>query len=168
MERREERRVLRRQLFKLVYLYAFHNSEEMPSQIDLFFDACDEETTEMDQELMIADHDLSEDQAQELVLEALEVIADHREEVAERFSALISHIAEIDELLNRVARGWKTQRFASCDLAILRLAVYEMRFDEKIPAGVAINEAVELAKLYGGEESPSFINGILGEIARMS
>ena len=71
-----------------------------------------------------------------------------------------------DELLNSTARGWKTSRFNSCDLAVLRVAVYEMKFDEAIPDGVAINEAVELAKLYGGDESPAFINGILGELSR--
>ena len=50
------------------------------------------------------------------------------------------------------------------DLTILRLAVYEIEWDEEVPQGVAINEAVELAKRYGGEESPSFINGVLGKI----
>ena len=76
----------------------------------------------------------------------------------------------IDNLLNQTARGWKTNRFASCDLAILRVAVFEMKFDKsgQVPDGVAINEAVELAKLYGGDESPAFINGILGEIARLT
>ena len=51
------------------------------------------------------------------------------------------------------------------DLSILRLAVYEMKYDDDIPTGVAINEAVELAKLYGGEDSASFINGVLGKLA---
>ncbi|MBQ9063270.1 MAG: transcription antitermination factor NusB, partial [Eubacterium sp.] len=53
------------------------------------------------------------------------------------------------------------------DLNLLRLAVYEIRFDEEIPTGVAINEAVEIAKKYGGDHSASFVNGILGKIARM-
>lgn len=52
------------------------------------------------------------------------------------------------------------------DLTILRLAVYEIQWDEDVPAGVAINEAVELAKKYSGEEGPSFVNGVLGKIAR--
>ena len=51
------------------------------------------------------------------------------------------------------------------DLAILRLSVYEMLYDEDVPVKVAINEAVELAKKYGGDESPAFVNGILGKIA---
>ena len=52
------------------------------------------------------------------------------------------------------------------DLEILRLAVYEMLYDEDVPVSVAINEAVELAKKFGGDDSPSFINGILGKVAR--
>ena len=55
---------------------------------------------------------------------------------------------------------------AKVDLAILRLGVYELRFDDEIPNGVAINEAVELAKTFGGQDSASFINGVLGHIAR--
>ena len=51
------------------------------------------------------------------------------------------------------------------DLTALRLAVYEMKFDEDVPVGVAINEAVELAKMFGGDDSGSFVNGILGKIA---
>ena len=84
----------------------------------------------------------------------------------ERYEKVHDKIPEIDRMLNDTARGWKTDRFASCDLAILRVACYELIFDEAIPEGVAINEAVELAKQFGGDESPSFINGILGEIAK--
>ena len=75
-------------------------------------------------------------------------------------------IPEIDEMLNRTTEGWKTTRMGKVDLAILRLAVYEMKFDEDVPVGVAINEAVELAKRFGRDQSPSFINGILGKLAR--
>ena len=88
----------------------------------------------------------------------------HLNELANR--KIAEKIGEIDSMLNSTARGWKTSRFNSCDLAVLRVAVYEMKYDEAIPDGVAINEAVELAKLYGGDESPSFINGILGELSR--
>ena len=59
---------------------------------------------------------------------------------------MTEHIPEIDEMLNRTSEGWKTTRMGKVDLAILRLAVYEMKFDEDVPVGVAINEAVELAK----------------------
>ncbi len=74
-------------------------------------------------------------------------------------------VPEIDEMINKVAKGWKTTRMGKVDLTLIRLAVYEIKFDEDIPTGVAINEAVELAKKYGTKDSPSFVNGILAKIA---
>ena len=79
---------------------------------------------------------------------------------------MVSHLPEIDALLNENAKGWKTGRMNKVDLTILRLAVYEMKWDDDIPDGVAINEAVELAKRFGGESSSSFVNGILGKLAK--
>ena len=64
-----------------------------------------------------------------------------------------------------MAVGWKTQRMGKVDLTIIRLALYEILYDEDIPTGVAINEAVELAKRYGTDESPSFVNGVLAKLA---
>jgi N utilization substance protein B len=103
----------------------------------------------------------------ELYLDGIEHITEEEKSfLRNRYEQIASHVGEIDEMLNSTARGWKTSRFNSCDLAVLRVAVFEMEFDEMIPDGVAINEAVELAKLYGGDDSPSFINGILGELSR--
>ena len=90
-----------------------------------------------------------------------------REYLMKRYDAVHDHIPEIDAALNRAAKGWKTSRFASCDLALLRVAVYEMLFDDDIPEKVAINEAIELAKKYGGDDSPSFVNGVLGQVSRI-
>ena len=73
---------------------------------------------------------------------------------------------EIDRIINENAKGWKTARMNKVDLTILRLAVYEMKWDEEIPTGVAINEAVELAKKFSGNDGPSFVNGVLGKIAQ--
>ncbi len=83
--------------------------------------------------------------------------------IQEKYEAVAGHIAEIDELINEYAKGWKTARMNKVDLAILRLAVYEMKWDEEVPTGVAINEAVELAKRFSGGDSPSFVNGVLGK-----
>ncbi len=83
-----------------------------------------------------------------------------------RMERITEKIPEIDRVLTDTAKGWRTERMSRVDLSILRLAVYELLYDEDIPDGVAINEAVELAKEYGGEESYSFINGILGVVAR--
>ena len=71
---------------------------------------------------------------------------------------------QIDEKINQVAEGWKTRRMGKVELTILRLAVYEMQYDEEIPEKVAINEAVELAKKFGRVESPAFINGVLAKL----
>ena len=77
---------------------------------------------------------------------------------------IISRVAEIDAMVNEVAQGWKTSRMGKVDLTLIRLAVYEMKFEEDVPAGVAINEAVELAKSYGTDDSSSFVNGILAKL----
>ena len=70
-------------------------------------------------------------------------------------------LPEIDEMINTTARGWTTSRMGKVDLTIIRLAVYEIKFDEEVPDSVAINEAVELAKKFGQEESSGFVNGVL-------
>ena len=83
-----------------------------------------------------------------------------------RLENILALTEEIDKALAGTAKGWRIDRMSRVDLAILRLAVYELRYDPSIPDGVAINEAVELAKEYGGDESPAFINGILGTLSR--
>lgn len=78
----------------------------------------------------------------------------------------MEHIAEIDELIEFHTTGWKMERIAKVDLAIIRLAIYEIVFNNEIPDSVAANEAIELAKKYSTEESGSFVNGVLGKIIR--
>lgn len=78
---------------------------------------------------------------------------------------IVEHIPEIDEAVNEVSKGWKTKRMGKVDLTLIRLAVYEMKYEEDIPVQVAINEAVELAKQYGTDDSPSFVNGVLAKLA---
>lgn len=89
-----------------------------------------------------------------------------KDEIKEKALLIVSHIESIDKKINDTAIGWKTSRMSKVDLSILRVAVYEMIFDDDVPTSVAINEAVEIAKLFGEEESPSFINGILGKISK--
>lgn len=73
---------------------------------------------------------------------------------------------EIDEHISNNAKGWKLNRISKVSLAILRLALAEILYFEDIPAGVSINEAVELAKKYATDEDASFVNGLLGTVAR--
>ena len=88
-----------------------------------------------------------------------------RREISVSYTHLIAKkVPEIDESINQIATGWKTGRMGKAELTILRLAVYEMKYDDEIPVGVAINEAVELAKKFGSDDSPAFVNGILAKL----
>lgn len=86
------------------------------------------------------------------------------EELYQKLNEIEDKKAEIDAMIDEVSTGWKTSRISKTDLMVLRVAVYEMKFDEAVPEKVAINEAVEIAKVYGGDESPGFINGVLGKL----
>ena len=105
----------------------------------------------------------------ELYMEMLKAVRDVREEdeayILEKSRKIEEKIQEIDEMINGLTTGWKTSRMNKADLTILRLAVYEIKWDDDIPVKVAINEAVELAKKYSSEEGPAFINGVLAKIA---
>ena len=131
------RREMREHIFKLLFMTEFNSQQEMPEQLSLYFDN-QEELAQKDQDIM-----------------------------KEKYSNVLEHLEEIDGLLNENSKGWKTKRMSRVDLTTLRLAVYEMKFDEDVPVGVAINEAVELAKRFGGETSGSFVNGVLGKIAAL-
>ena len=76
---------------------------------------------------------------------------------------IIAKIPELDEAINASTTGWKTSRMGKVDLTIIRLAVYEIKYEEAVPSKVAINEAVELAKAYGTDNSASFVNGVLAK-----
>lgn len=129
------RRELREHIFKMLFRIEFHEQEEMGEQSEFYFDTI-ENLTE-----------------------------DNMDYMREKLFHIISKIEAIDEKIAGVSQGWKIERMGKVDITVLRLAVYEIVYDESIPTGVAINEAVELAKKFGGEDSFAFINGILGKIA---
>lgn len=87
--------------------------------------------------------------------------------VNEVINGVYSKIEEIDELIEKHAKGWKINRISKVDLSILRLSIYEVCYREDIPFNVSINEAVELAKKYSTEDAGSFVNGILGKVAKI-
>ena len=128
---------LREQVFKLLFRVEFNSMEEMAEQENLFAITSDKEISASD-----ADY-----------------IRDKYEKIAEKLS-------EIDEAINKETQGWDTNRMAKVELAIIRLAVYEIKYDEAVPTGVAINEAVELAKKFGQDGSASFVNGVLAKFAQ--
>lgn len=84
--------------------------------------------------------------------------------ISEKLEKIVDKQAEIDSRISDHSIGWKIDRIGKEELAILRLAVYEAVFDDDIPVGVAVNEAVELGKKYGAEGGAAFINGVLGNI----
>lgn len=79
---------------------------------------------------------------------------------------LLAHTEEIDAVIQKAAPEWPLSKISKVDLAILRLAVWELQFNAKEPAKVIIDEAVELAKSYGNEHSAKFINGALGSVMK--
>ena len=92
-----------------------------------------------------------------------------KEDVAfsdEVLAGIENHFAEIDQLISKFAIGWSIERMPRVDISILRVAIYEMVYRKDIPMSVSINEAVELAKRFGGEHSSAYINGMLGTLAK--
>lgn len=130
------RRELREQIFKLLFRIEFNIPEDMEEQKELFFS--DEENAASGKD------------------------ADY---ISEKYDSIVEKLSEIDSMINEKAECWTTARMGKVELTILRLAVYEIRFDDTIPTSVAINEAVELSKKFGQEGSSSFVNGVLSQFA---
>lgn len=104
---------------------------------------------------------------QRLYLEGIEDLKEKdRIYIQEKFQKINEKIPQLDERLNETSKGWKTSRMNKVDLTILRLAFYEILWDEDVPQSVAINEAVELAKKFGGNDSSSFVNGVLARLVK--
>ena len=130
------RREMREQLFKLLFRVEFNPREELAQQEAFFFE--DEENSTEEKE---------------------------NTEISDKFNRIIEKLDDFDQLLNDRVEGWDTGRMGKVDLTILRLAVYEIMYDDGVPTGVAINEAVELAKKFGQDSSASFVNGVLAKFA---
>lgn len=78
---------------------------------------------------------------------------------------IVEHVDALDERISSTAENWTLERMPIVDRNIIRIATYEIVYCDDIPTGVAINEAVEMAKAFGTDESPKFVNGVLGRIA---
>ena len=77
------------------------------------------------------------------------------------------HLEKIDRTIEDLSTNWALDRMARVDLSLLRLAAYELMYREDVPASVAINEAIEVGKIYGTKDTPSFVNGVLDKIFRL-
>jgi N utilization substance protein B len=95
-----------------------------------------------------------------------ELLADSRPFTRELATAVDASREELDEAIGSHARGWELGRIAPLELNLMRVALYEIEHSEDVPAEVAIDEAVEIAKEYCGADAPGFVNGILGAIVR--
>lgn len=98
--------------------------------------------------------------------EGNELTEEDKEYIENCVKGTIESLKKIDEIIEKYSKEWKITRIAKVELAIMRLATYEMTCREDIPKVVAVNEAIELSKKFGGENSASFINGILGNIIK--
>lgn len=107
-------------------------------------------------------------EALQVVLDEYNTVADNTRKYTENLVAgTQEHLAEIDEVIALASNEWSIDRMPGIDRNIARMAIYEMKFgDEQLPPNVVINEAVELAKLFGTEESSRFVNGILGSLVK--
>ena len=100
------------------------------------------------------------------ILHKVELTDKDMEYLQTKTGNIVDKIQEIDSRIDEVAAGWKTRRMGKVELAVLRLGAYELRYDDDIPNGVAINEAIEIAKKYGQESSGGFVNAILAKIMK--
>ena len=130
-----KRRELRERIFEILFRVEFMSEGDMEEQMQLFFE------------------DLAEARPSDV------------EYIQNKYLAVREKMPMIDILIDEKSTGWKTSRMGKVELTILRLAVYEMLFDEDVPSTVAINEAVEIAKKFGGDDTPAFVNGILAKVA---
>ncbi len=133
------RRELREQIFLLLFRVEFNNPEEMPAQLKMFF-----ETGSYDEDM----YSFSEKD---------------REYITEKYNHIMESLPDIDKQLSEKAENWDITRMGKVELTVLRLAVYEIEKDDSVPASVAINEAVELAKKFGQDGSGAFVNAVLAK-----
>ena len=127
----------REQVFKLLFRVEFHSPEDMPEQLALFRENNEEVPSWQDADA-----------------------------IAARFEKIKDKIPELDKLLNENTEGWDTTSVGKVELAVLRLGAYELRYDDDIPDGVAINFFFFFFKKYGQESSGGFVNAILAKIMK--
>ena len=138
------RREQREQIFKLLFRVEFNTPEEMLQQREFFL-----EQIKMP--------------AQEEGMGANEKDITY---ITDKFERIQEQMPEIDRMIDEKAEGWSVSRMGKVELTILRLGTYEILYDEDVPGSVAINEAVELAKKYGQDNSGAFVNAVLAKFVR--
>ncbi len=146
------RRDIREHLLKLLYLRDFYDPVEIEEQNELYFKVFTR-MEEPDPEIEPVGKDIPDMPEKDRIY------------ILDRYNNIIDKLGEIDHILDVAMSGWTLSRVSKLELNILRIAVYEIKFDDEVPGKVAIDEAVELAKAYGSKDaSYGFVNGILAKI----
>lgn len=146
------RREMREHCFKILFGLDFYPPEETAGQVERYFCSPEEDDTTEDGQME--------------VIHQVDMKDSEKEFLSDRVEGIAAKVPELDVQINEVAQGWKTRRMGKVELTILRQALYEMEFDSEVPEKVAINEAVDLAKKFGGKDSPAFINGVLAKLVK--
>ena len=154
------KRAIRERIFLILFRVDYYRPEEMPDQITHFFEG--EEESYIVEERLKAEEE--ERELGEIVLPAR--ITGGRDRIREKTMQIVEHLQELDKALDERMEGWNLKRIGKVELTILRLALFEMRYDDEVSDAVAINEAVELAKKYGQDKSGEFVNGVLAKFAK--
>ena len=128
------RRALRENIFRILFKAEFNSMEEMDEQIDFS------------------------------LLELEDLSAGDEQYITDKVKGILAVLPELDSVIEEVSEGWKIERIGKAELAILRLAVYEIKHEADIPYKVAVNEAVELSKKYCNSDAGSFVNGLLAKV----
>ena len=144
------RHELRREVFWIVFQNEFHTPEEMFAVAKAFLELREEDVAEQDEEYELPKCRMSQEDETYIRDKAMDVIG---------------HIDEYDVIINETIDGWKTSRMAKVDLALIRLAMYEIMV-EKLPVGIAIDEAVSLSDEFGTDSSAAFVNGALAKLSK--
>lgn len=134
--KRMKRSDMRKHVFLMLFRKEFHDTSELELQDKLYFED----------------------------FENLQVLESDRDVISARVADIREHLDNIDSRISEISEGWTIDRLGKVELTILRLAVYEIVYDNDIPISVAINEAVELSKEFGGDSSPAFINAVLAKV----
>lgn len=133
-----KRHEIREHIFRILFSFGFHDGENLRDLVLRYLDETCEEKVQ-DQE---------------------------RAEILKKTLGAADRFSELDKKIDSVSEGWRVGRMGKAELTILRLALYEMLYDDEVPVKVAINEAVDLAKEFCSDETPAFINGVLAKLVK--
>jgi len=142
--------LFREHCFKMLFAADFSPQDEKSEQVSLYFEQPQEDESDENGHVEIV---------HEVVFDEFD-----KEEASKKVLDCLSNLNEIDEKISEAVEGWSFERMAKAEKTILRLAYYEMKYDENIPESVAINEAVNLAKKFGRDESSAFVNAVLSKL----